>query len=364
LQAHFLALTGGTLTGPLILPADPTLAQQAATKHYVDSVQGAGLPITGGTMQGPINMSGAKILNLADPGSPQDAATKNYVDTVDALLAPKASPTFTGTPAAPTATSGNNSTQLATTAYVDGAVGGIGGAWGAGDVKLTFKNVADPGWLMMDDLLIGKTASTADHKNDLYTNLFQLLYNNIPDTWCPVFATKGGAGNVRTGNALNDFNAGFVLTLPRTLGRALAIAGTGAGLTGRALGQFLGEETHVLTAPESVPHRHIVVVQVPDVAISDAQVQPVPNGPTNGLAEGDFTGASLARSGVWAANSFGTTGPRLYDAASTADRTGNGLTLNDSVYLGNAGGTPPGSDVARGHNNMSPESFLNVMIKY
>ena len=36
----------------------------------------------------------------------------------DLLLAPKASPTFTGTPLAPTATVGTNNTQLATTAFV------------------------------------------------------------------------------------------------------------------------------------------------------------------------------------------------------------------------------------------------------
>lgn len=37
-----------------------------------------------------------------------------------ALKAPLASPTFTGTPAAPTASSGTNTTQIATTAYVQG----------------------------------------------------------------------------------------------------------------------------------------------------------------------------------------------------------------------------------------------------
>lgn len=37
-------------------------------------------------------------------------------------FAPKASPTFTGTPAAPTATSGTNTTQLATTAFVQSAI--------------------------------------------------------------------------------------------------------------------------------------------------------------------------------------------------------------------------------------------------
>lgn len=54
-------------------------------------------------------------------------ATTAYVDTADALKANLASPTFTGTPSLPTGTTGttqtanNNSTALATTAYVDTA---------------------------------------------------------------------------------------------------------------------------------------------------------------------------------------------------------------------------------------------------
>lgn len=43
--------------------------------------------------------------------------------TAIALKAPIASPTFTGTPAAPTPSAGDNSTKVATTAYADGAVG-------------------------------------------------------------------------------------------------------------------------------------------------------------------------------------------------------------------------------------------------
>ena len=41
------------------------------------------------------------------------------------LLPPTASPTFTGTPAAPTATAGTNTTQLATTAFVTTAISNI-----------------------------------------------------------------------------------------------------------------------------------------------------------------------------------------------------------------------------------------------
>ncbi|HDT2129069.1 TPA: phage tail protein [Enterobacter roggenkampii] len=76
-------------------------------------------------------------------------ATRKYVDDkvlelkvyVDDLMAkhtaasdphtqyaPKASPTFTGTPKAPTAAAGNNSTQLATTAFVQVAIAGLVGS--------------------------------------------------------------------------------------------------------------------------------------------------------------------------------------------------------------------------------------------
>mgnify|MGYP002796066485 FL=1 len=51
--------TGDTMTGPLVLPGDPTEDNQAATKKYVDEHGGGGnyLPLAGGTMKGPINVS-------------------------------------------------------------------------------------------------------------------------------------------------------------------------------------------------------------------------------------------------------------------------------------------------------------------
>jgi hypothetical protein len=52
-------------------------------------------------------------------------ATKSYVDTADALKAALASPAFTGTPTAPTATAGTNTTQVATTAFVGTAVSAL-----------------------------------------------------------------------------------------------------------------------------------------------------------------------------------------------------------------------------------------------
>ncbi|MGC2639175.1 MAG: hypothetical protein WA294_18460, partial [Acidobacteriaceae bacterium] len=50
----YLPLSGGTLSGPLTLSGDPVSANQAATKHYADSLSGMGLPMGGGSLTGPL----------------------------------------------------------------------------------------------------------------------------------------------------------------------------------------------------------------------------------------------------------------------------------------------------------------------
>ena len=50
-----------------------------------------------------------------------------------------ASPTFTGTPAAPTAASGTNTTQIATTAFVAAAVPDISGKANTSDIGSTIQ---------------------------------------------------------------------------------------------------------------------------------------------------------------------------------------------------------------------------------
>lgn len=63
-------------------------------------------------------MGSHKITGLATPTVSGDAATKGYVDSALLLKANLASPTFTGTPAAPTPSATDNSTKIATTAFV------------------------------------------------------------------------------------------------------------------------------------------------------------------------------------------------------------------------------------------------------
>lgn len=78
--------------------------------------------------------STAAELNLLD-GVTSTTAELNYVDGVTSNVQTQidtkaniASPSFTGTPTAPTASSGTNTTQVATTAFVEAAVTGLGTA--------------------------------------------------------------------------------------------------------------------------------------------------------------------------------------------------------------------------------------------
>lgn len=112
-----LALSGGTMTGALILAADAAADLGAATKQQVDAVSSAlttaiagVLPLAGGTMTGAINLA-------ADPASSLQPATKQYVDTADALKLNKAGDTMTG--ALTLAGAPTSDLHAATKLYVD-----------------------------------------------------------------------------------------------------------------------------------------------------------------------------------------------------------------------------------------------------
>ncbi len=80
-------------------------------------------------------VAGAKTFStvpkvLQDASGSTDLVRKSQLDTLLTAKAPLASPGFSGTPTAPTAAPATNTTQLATTAFVQDALAGVG----AGDM--------------------------------------------------------------------------------------------------------------------------------------------------------------------------------------------------------------------------------------
>jgi hypothetical protein len=123
------------MTGPITLAADPAAAMQAATKEYVDTaVSSAGGVNSWNTRTGAVVLMAADVTGVGG-----------------ALLA---GPTFTGVPAAPTATAGTNTTQVATTAFVTTAVAGAAvgvSSWNTrtGSVTLTAADVTGVGGALL-----------------------------------------------------------------------------------------------------------------------------------------------------------------------------------------------------------------------
>ncbi|MBV8755412.1 MAG: hypothetical protein JO328_21370 [Hyphomicrobiales bacterium] len=206
-----------------------------------------------------------------------------------------------------------------------------------GDVKLTFKTVADPGWVMMNDSTMGDASSNATYANANCSALWQLLYNNIADADAPIL-TSGGAATTRgaQGSAATAFANHCRLTLPLVLGRALAGAGAGAGLTSRALGHATGEETHTLSTGEIPAHTHgYSGTTGGESATHTHQIQ---QSSTATFGAGSFAGASQPTTVNTSTESQGHT----HSYSGTTDNGGLG------------GGA---------HNTMQPTTFLNVMIK-
>ena len=124
INASGLTMASGTA---ITLAADPTSALQAVTKQYVDA---AGVT-SFNTRTGAITLTNADVTGVLLPSSTNPVmdgtvaigtsgtwARADHVHPIDTSRAPLASPTFTGTPAAPTPAIGDESTTLATTLFV------------------------------------------------------------------------------------------------------------------------------------------------------------------------------------------------------------------------------------------------------
>lgn len=105
----------------------------AYTTSQVDTLVNAKLSLTGGTMSGVIAMGANKITGLADPTLAQDAATKNYIDTIFG------STTSAAASASAAATSATNAANSATAA-AGSATAAAGSATSASTTYTNFNN--------------------------------------------------------------------------------------------------------------------------------------------------------------------------------------------------------------------------------
>lgn len=202
-----------------------------------------------------------------------------------------------------------------------------------GDVKMTVKTSADSGWLLFDDGTFGSATSGSSNSNSaLNQALFTLMFNNVSDSAAPIL-TSAGAGTTRAGQgtAAAAWAANCRMTLPRTLGRALGVAGAGSGLTSRALGVSLGSETQTLITNNLPPY--------------------TPTGSISGVASSVETTVQRNASNITPATggstSVGVSNPGV-------------VTVNGNQYTF-TGGAQGGSSSA--FSIMQPATFFNAMIK-
>lgn len=102
-----------------------------AQVNVIESVKvnGTALDITSKAVDVTVPTAGTanpKMDGTASAGSAATWSKSDHVHPTDTSRAPLASPNFTGTPKAPTASSGDSSTQIATTEFVMGAIGDAG----------------------------------------------------------------------------------------------------------------------------------------------------------------------------------------------------------------------------------------------
>lgn len=226
---------------------------------------------------------------------------------------------------------GNISTLKSRFAAMISAISSVG-VWSTGDVKLTMKNSADAGWIMMQDQTIGDATSGATFANADAEDLFLLLWSNVSNTWAPVVGGRGAS-------AAADWAAHKRITLTRTLGRALCIAGSGSGLSARALGQYLGSETATLVEANLPAHNHGVTDPGHIHNITDpGHVHSIP-----------FSASTTQGAYIGAQNS----------GATNSSSATTGITINSATTGISTQNTGSGTAFAI----MNPVTYMNAMIK-
>ncbi|UZE51129.1 hypothetical protein ONR75_11230 [Rhodopseudomonas sp. P2A-2r] len=165
------------------------------------------------------------------------------------------------------------------------------GSWEAGDAKLTFRSVASPGWFICDDGTIGDASSGATTRANADTADAYAVFWGIAA--CTLQDSAGVAIGSKGASAAADYALHRRLVIPKTLGRAIAIAGAGSGLTSRVLGATAGSETETPTISKTAAHTHSIFLAAMNSAPPDLASVNTPSGASSGagVAGGTTTGS-------------------------------------------------------------------------
>jgi microcystin-dependent protein len=201
-------------------------------------------------MSSSLNMASNKIISVTDPTNAQDAATKAYVDAADAIL----TAAIAAVSSVPTATINMWPTATAPTGYLlcaGSAVSRttyaalfavIGTTFGVGDGTTTF-NVPNYTNRMPYGTTIGATGGTADaivvsHTHTATSTVTDPTHNH---TISPFSSSPGGGGGTPGGDWKHDLG-GTVTTSSSSTGITVATsnASTGSSGTNQNLPPYLG----------------------------------------------------------------------------------------------------------------------------
>lgn len=233
----YLPLTGGTMTGNLILNGDPTNNLQAATKQYVDVLGDTVndildgtealpyLPDNGGTLTGALNMGSNKITMGATPTETTDVTNKGYVDGVVKVVSDEVDGIIAGTTPI--------SVPIATDAKVGGVKIGAGlsvdgeGTLSTAQIYLSTQGGTMTGAIAMGSQKITGLADATDPGDALNKKVGDATY--ALKTAIPTNATTATAGIVKQATAIED-SSGATDTALETKFNALLAALRTAGV--------------------------------------------------------------------------------------------------------------------------------------
>lgn len=258
-------VTTSTGTGSVVLSTSPALTTpNLGTPSSATLTNATGLPLTTGvTGTLPVLNGGTGVTTATGTGS----------------VVLSASPALTGTPTAPTATAGTNSTQIATTAYAD-AVGALKVSKSGDTMTGKLTTVASSTTAAGLTLPHG-AAPTTPVNGDLWTTTAGLFARINGAT---VAYSAGGSGTVTSVSGTGSVN-GITLTGTVTSSGSLTLGGTlsGVSLTTQVSGTL-----------------------------------PIANGGTNGTATPTNGGVPYGTGTAYAFTAAGTSGQALVSAGAAA----------------------------------------------